>query len=309
MANPFSKGWKYLMQSLDTKIEENADPHVQIAQATEAAKRQHAEITASAAAVIGNRNQLEMKLSRLQEDQAKLADNARAAIQQADQAAANGDAAKAQEFNQTAEVFASQLVTVEQELEETKQLHAGAVEAAKQAETQQKQSEMRLQDQMQQINQLRSQVEQAKMQEATAQSMQQMDGLQADEDVPTLDSVRDKIEQRYARALGAQELVENSVQGRMDEITMAGNDLKASSRLEEIRAQMNSEKGQLGAGSGSAAGQGQLSAGEAGDSSSSASSSDDDATIQHGHGAPEGNTNGGHNGEDTSGNPYLGGAR
>lgn len=258
MANPFSKGWKYLMQSLDTKIEENADPNVQIAQATEAAKRQHAEITKSAASIIGNRNQLEMKMNRLQQDQAKLADNARAAIQQADQAAAAGDAAKAQDLNQTAEVFASQLVTVEQELEETKQLYAGAVEAAKQAEAQQKQSEMRLQDQMQQITQLRSQVEQAKMQEATAQSMQQLDGLQADRDVPTLDSVRDKIEQRYARALGAQELVESSVQGRMDEIAMAGNDMKASSRLEEIRAQMNAEKGQLNPGAAAgAAGEGQ----------------------------------------------------
>src|SRR5699024_10508220 len=34
MANPFSKGWKYLMASFDTKIDENADPKVQIQQAT-----------------------------------------------------------------------------------------------------------------------------------------------------------------------------------------------------------------------------------------------------------------------------------
>lgn len=61
MANPFSKGWKYLMQSLDTKIEETADPKVQIQQAAEAAKKQHAEITEHAARVIGNRNQLEIK--------------------------------------------------------------------------------------------------------------------------------------------------------------------------------------------------------------------------------------------------------
>ena len=33
MANPFSKGWKYLMQSFDTKIDQNADPKVQIQQA------------------------------------------------------------------------------------------------------------------------------------------------------------------------------------------------------------------------------------------------------------------------------------
>ena len=93
---------------------------------------------------------------------------------------------------------------------------------------------------MAQINQLRAQVDQAKMQEATANSMQQMDGLVQNDDVPTLDSVREKIEQRYAQALGSQELVENSVQGRMAEIEAAGNDMRAASRLEEIRAQMNS---------------------------------------------------------------------
>ena len=117
MANPFSKGWKYLMQSLDTKIEENADPKVQIDQATEAAKKQHREVTESASRIIGNRNQLEMKLNRLVKDQEKLQQNARTALQQADAATAAGDQAKATELTNTAEVFATQLVTVEQELE------------------------------------------------------------------------------------------------------------------------------------------------------------------------------------------------
>ena len=123
MANPFSKGWKYLMQSLDTKIEENADPHVQIQQATEAARKQHQQISESAARVIGNRNQLEMKMNRLQQDAEKLSGNARTAIQQADKAAADGDQAKANELNQTAELFASQLVTVEQQLEAVSYTH------------------------------------------------------------------------------------------------------------------------------------------------------------------------------------------
>lgn len=254
MANPFSKGWNYLMQSLDTKIEENADPKVQIQQAAEAARKQHAELTKQAAAVIGNKNQLEMRLNRLQEDAQKLAENARLAIQQADSAATSGDSAKAQELNQTAEVFASQLVTVENELEQTKQMHAGAVESARQAEAQKRQADVRFQEQQQQIQQLQQQVDQAKMQEASARSMQQMNGMQAlqgDDSVPTLDGVRDKIEARYAQALGAQELVQGTVQGRMDEVTAAGNDMRATSRLEQIRAEM---KGELTAGDGDSAG-------------------------------------------------------
>ncbi|MGO1950583.1 MAG: PspA/IM30 family protein [Mycobacteriaceae bacterium] len=238
MANPFSKGWKYLMQSLDTTIEENADPKVQIQQATEAAKKQHREVTESAARIIGNRNQLEMTLNRLVKDQEKLQDNARAALQQAEAASASGDAAKADEYTNTAEIFATQLVTVEQEIENTKQMHAQAQEAANQAQQQQKQSEVRLKEQMGQIDQLRAQVDQAKMQESSNQALESMQGVQENDNVPTLDGVRDKIEARYANALGAQELTENSVRGRMSEIETSGRDFAAASRLDQIRAEM-----------------------------------------------------------------------
>ncbi|RAV31322.1 PspA/IM30 family protein [Corynebacterium heidelbergense] len=249
MPNPFSKGWKYLTQSLDAKIDENADPKVQIQQAADEARRRHRAITEQAAAVIGNCRQLEMKLNRLQEDAARLQDNAKSAMMQADAAQAAGDAAKAQQLNQTAELLASQLVSVEQQIDETKQMHAGAKAAAEQAAAQQQQSDARLQEQLGQISELRAQADQAKMQEATAQSIQQMDsitGTDPDASVPTLDQVRDKIEQRYATALGSQELVQDSVQGRMDEVAAASTDMRASSRLEQIRAEM--KKGELTSG-------------------------------------------------------------
>lgn len=238
MANPFSKGWKYLMQSLDMKIDENADPKVQIQQATEAAKKQHRQITESAAKVIGNRNQLEMQLNRLAKDRESLEANTRTAIQQADAATASGDQVKANDLASTAEIFATQLVTVEQQIEQTKQLHAQASQAAEQAQQQQAQSAAKLEEQLSQIDQLRAQVDQAKMQEASNQAMESMQGIQADDSVPTLDGVRAKIEARYANALGAQELTESSVAGRMAEIGQAGRDMAAASRLEQIRASM-----------------------------------------------------------------------
>lgn len=250
MANPFSKGWKYLMASLDTKIDENADPKVQIQQATEAARKQHREITEAAARVIGNRNQLEMQLDRLVKERETLEGNARTAIQQADAATTAGDSAKAGEYSDTAEVFATQLVTVEQQIEETKQLHTQAAQAADQATAQQKQSEAKLTEQLSQIDQLRAQVDQAKMQETSNQALDAMQGIQADDSVPTLDGVRSKIEARYANALGAQELVEDSVSGRMAEIEEAGQDFKASARLDQIRAEMKGELPAGGAGDG-----------------------------------------------------------
>ena len=41
MANPFTKAWKYLMALFSSKVDEYADPKVQIQQAIEEAQRQH----------------------------------------------------------------------------------------------------------------------------------------------------------------------------------------------------------------------------------------------------------------------------
>lgn len=248
MANPFTKGWKYMMQSFDSKIDENADPRVQIQQAVAQAKKNHQEISQQAASIIGNRNQLQMKLERLIKSQEDLQAKTRTALQAADKATGAGDAEKAQQFNATAEVLASQLVSVEQELDQTKQAYASAEQAAREAQAHQKQSEARLQEQLAQVSQLESQLNQAKMQEQTAKTMDSMQQFGADDSVPTLDGVRDKIERRYANALGAQELAKDSMTDRMAEIESAGTDLAASSRLEQIRASM---AGELEAGSGS----------------------------------------------------------
>ena len=56
MANPFSKGWKYMMSSFDQKIDENADPKVQIQQAVQASKEQHQQISEYAAEIIGHKS-------------------------------------------------------------------------------------------------------------------------------------------------------------------------------------------------------------------------------------------------------------
>lgn len=243
MANPFSKGWKYLMASFDQKIDENADPKVQIQQAVEGAKKQHQEITKQAAAVVGNKKQLEMQMDRLVKSQADYQDRARQALNLADKAAADGDPAKAAEYNNAAEVLASQLVAAEQELEQTRTLHAQAVQAAEQAQQQQQQSEARLQQQLAEVDKLMAQADQAEMQKKSSEAMTSIDAsLAPSENVPTLDSVRDKIERRYADALGQQELLGNTVDDRMAEVAAAGTDTKATARLDEIRASMNSGK-------------------------------------------------------------------
>lgn len=66
-----------------------------------------------------------------------------------------------------------------------------------------------------------------------------MSELSVPGNTPNLDQVRDKIERRYANALGSAELAKNSVQGRMQEVQQASVQMAGHSRLEQIRASMN----------------------------------------------------------------------
>lgn len=238
MANPFTKAWKYLMASFDSKIEENADPKIQIEQAIREAEDQHRALSQQAAAVIGNQRQLEMKLNRQLADVEKLQANTRQALTLADKACAEGDASKATEYENTAEAFAAQLVTAEQGVEDLKALHDQSLQQAQQAKQAVERNSMQLQQKVAERTKLLSQLEQAKMQEKVAESLQGMDAVSSGS-TPNLDQVRDKIEKRYANALGQAELAESSVQGRMAEVEHASTQLAGHSRLEQLRAEMN----------------------------------------------------------------------
>src|SRR6201984_2235863 len=223
MANPFVKAWKYLMALFSSKIDEHADPKVQIQQAIEQSRRQHQALTQQAAQVIGNQRQLEMRLNRQLADIEKLQVNVRQALTLADQATAAGDAAKATEYNNPAEAFAPQLGT--------------AAQAKKAVE----QNAMVLQQKIAERTKLLSQLEQAKMQEQVSKSLRSMSEIAAPGNTPSLDEVRDKIERRYANAMGAAELAQNSVQGRMMEVQQASVQMAGHSRLEQIRASMRGD--------------------------------------------------------------------
>ncbi|KKK05932.1 PspA/IM30 family protein [Micromonospora sp. HK10] len=242
MANPFVKGWKYLMALFGAKIDEHADPKVQIQQAIEDAQRQHQALVQQAAAVIGNQRQLEMKLSRQMSEVEQLQANARQALVLADQARAKGNETEAGRYEQSAQLLASQLVSAEQATEDLKTLHDQALGAAAQARKAVENNSMILQQKLAERTKLLSQLEQAKMQESVARSLESMSSLTAPGSTPSLNEVRDRIERRYADAMGRAELAGNSVEGRMLEIQKATLDTAGSARLEQIRASMAGEQ-------------------------------------------------------------------
>lgn len=253
-ANPFVRSWKYFSAWFGAKVDERADPKIQIQQAIEDAQQQHEQLTRQAANVIGNQRQLEMRLDRQLGQIESLQQQARQALVLADNSRAAGDAAKAGEYEQTAQALANQLVSAEQSVQELKGMHDQALQAAGQAREAVQNNSMMLQEKLSERTKLLSQLEQAKMQEQVSASLQQMSEMAAPKNVPSLDEVRDKIERRYAVALGQADLAQGSMGGRILDVKRATLDLKGSARLDEIRASLDAEKqqGALGAGSATA---------------------------------------------------------
>ena len=231
------KWWKYLAAKMGSSFNERADPKVQLEQAIMEAQDQHRRLVEQAANVIANQKQTELRLNRAMEELEKVNGSARQAVIMADEATRSGNTAKATEYTQAAEAFANRLIAVEREVEDLKTLHLQATEAAAQAKGAVSQNASALQKKLADRQKLMSQLDQAKMQEQMNRAMATLSET-VGQDVPTLDEVRDKIEARYAKALGSAELQGQSVEKRMLEVEQATMNSEAQARLAEIRSQL-----------------------------------------------------------------------
>jgi phage shock protein A len=229
--------WAYTTAKLTGKFNEAADPKVQLEQAITEAQEQHRRLMEQAANVIANQKQNEMRLNRAMGDLEKVQNSARQALLMADDASKKGDAAKMQQYNQAAEAFANRLIAVEKEVDSLKTLALQSAQAADQAKAAVTQNSSALQQKLSERQKLLSQLDQAKMQEQMNRAMQTL-SLTVGQDVPTLDEVRDKIEARYAKALGAADLQHQTVEASMLEIEQAQMNVEAQSRLSELRTQL-----------------------------------------------------------------------
>jgi len=235
MGRLLRRAWRYLVAMLSGKLDQVSDPKVQIEQAIEQARQQHALLSQQAAAVIGNERELQLKLTRAVSDTEKLQANARQALLLADQARDAGDQTKAASYEDSARAFATKLVSAEASMRDLHAMAERAAQASAQARAAVETNALALQKQLAERTKLLSQLDQAKMQEQLNRAMDGMTELAAPKDTPSLEEVRDKIEGRYARALGEAELQSTSVEARMLQVERASIDAEGAARLESIR--------------------------------------------------------------------------
>jgi len=237
MGKFLKRTWRYVVAALTGKFEELADPKIQIQQAIEEAEKQHKLLTQQAANVIAHQKDTEMQLNRALEQVEKLAGSSRQALLMAEGPNAPANPDEKLRYQQAAQAFAQRLIVAEQEVESLKKIHLQATEAAEAAKKSVQNNRMQLEKKYAEKTKLLSQLDQAKMQERMTAAMASMSAT-VGEDVPTLEEVRRKIEQRYAKALGAAELQTDSVDQKMLEIEQATVDYEAAARLDEIRGQL-----------------------------------------------------------------------
>jgi phage shock protein A len=237
MWNAIKRRWKYLTAKLSGRWEENADPKVQLEQAMAEAQEQHRRLVEQAASVIANQKQTELQLNRSMQELERTNSSTRQALSMANDAAKRGDTAKATEYNQTAEAFANRLIVTEKRVEDLKNMHLQATQAAQQAKAAVQQNANLLQSKLAERQKLLSQLDQARMQEQLNSAMSTLSQT-VGQDVPTFDEVRTKIEAQYAKALGTAELSGQGVDARMLEIEQASITTEAQLRLEHMRGQM-----------------------------------------------------------------------
>src|SRR2546426_11147920 len=94
--------WKYLGAKLSGKLEESADPKVQLEQAIEESQQQHRRLTEQAANVIANQKHTQMRLERAVQDYEKSNAAARQALLLAEQANREGKSDKGASDQQAA---------------------------------------------------------------------------------------------------------------------------------------------------------------------------------------------------------------
>ena len=184
--------------------------------------------------MIGNERELQLKLTRAVEETEKLQANARQALLLAEQARDAGDQAKAASYEDSARAFATKLVSAEAAM---KDLHAMSERAA--------QASPRRGPRSRPTPSLAEEDRRADQAAVPARSGQDAGAAQPGDgrhdragrpgDTPSLDEVRDKIEGRYARALGEAELQSTSIEARMLQVERASIDAEGAARLESIR--------------------------------------------------------------------------
>jgi len=186
----------------------------------------------SATNIIAHEKQLEGQRTKLYDELEKMNTRARQAVMMAEEAARDGDAAKAANFNESAEILSQEIVSIDTQIAAIDIELIEARQASEEAKSIASDSAIQMTQMKAKGAELRADFERAKMAEATLEAT----------GTPSFDEVKGKIGDRVAQAEAAAELADaegqSDLSGATAMVEKAALESKAAAKLAELRSQM-----------------------------------------------------------------------
>ena len=238
----FKRLMAYIRSWFRQTAESAMDPEIEIQSAIDEAKRRDQDLRNQAAKVIAHKTQLESQIENAADSAGEAREMAKQALLRADEAQKAGDDAAVTKWNQAAQSLAMKLQASENNLASLKEQYKIAEEQAEQAKEAVRTNAMSLQELSAKRMEMLGTLEQAKMQESVNAAVEAMSSGVTDE-MPSLNQVEQKIEQRRAEAMAKAELREATPEGAEAELRRAVNATEAEVKLDELRAELGLDQG------------------------------------------------------------------
>ncbi|MCG8449380.1 MAG: PspA/IM30 family protein [Pirellulales bacterium] len=229
--------WGYITTLFRTKAEAAMDPEIEIEQAIREARKRDQELRNQAAKVVAHRTQLESKIENAADDVGEARELAKQALLKAQEATASGDSAAVDKWTQSAQGLAMKLQAPENNLTALRNQYETALTQAEDAKSAVQSNAMRLQELSAKKMELLGSLQQAKMQESVNKAMESLNST-VDDEMPSLEKVQQKIDERKANAMATAELNEATPQGAEAELREAISLSQADAKLEELKAEL-----------------------------------------------------------------------
>lgn len=233
----FKRLWAYIRSWFRQAAESAMDPEVEIQSAIDEARRRDQELRNQAAKVIAHKTQLESQIERAAEDIGEAREMAKQALLRVDAAKNEGDQAAVEKWTRAAQSLAMRLQASENNLNSLKAQYETAVAQAETAKEAVQSNAMSLQELSAKRMEMLGSLQQAKMQESVNAAVEALSAGVTDE-MPSLDQVEQKIEQRKAEAMARAELREATPEGAEAELRKAISMTEADAKLDELRAEL-----------------------------------------------------------------------
>jgi phage shock protein A len=233
----FKKWWLYIKSWFKSTSDGMMDPEIEINMAIDQAKKKNQDLRNQAANIVAHRTQLESKIEKAADQVGETREMAKQAILKAEESKAAGDTAGVAKWTNIAQVQATKLQAAENNLTSLKGQYGTAITQADEAKRAVQANAVKLQELSAKQMELLGALEQAKMQETVNAAVQSM-STTLDDELPTLESVEEKIEKRKAQAMAKAEIFEATPDGGEAELRQAMNEAQADAKLEELKAEL-----------------------------------------------------------------------